>query len=63
MSRDKTLDFYFSSLSQQLEEPEVALKVAFALRDMVEVAHKIHTVAHACLDYYVEKSMTVKPER
>lgn len=64
MFRDKTLDLCFSALSQHIQEqPQLALKVAFEVRDLVEVAHKFHAVAHACLDYYVEKSMTIKPER
>lgn len=63
MSRHKALDNYFEALSPHIEEPQLASEVAFAVRNMVEVAHKIHAVAHACLDYYVEKSMTIKPER
>ncbi|KAE8554904.1 hypothetical protein TMatcc_005540 [Talaromyces marneffei ATCC 18224] len=62
MSRYKTFDHYFDALSERTKEPELALKVALVVRDMVETAHKIHAVAHACLDYYVEKSMTIKPE-
>ncbi|RAO68066.1 uncharacterized protein BHQ10_004078 [Talaromyces amestolkiae] len=63
MSRHKTFDLYFEALPQHIEEPHLTSKVAFAVRDMVEVAHKIHAVAHACLEYYVRKSMTIKPER
>lgn len=42
--------------SQQAMAPHV-------LRDFVEATHIIHAVAHACLEFYVEKSMTVKPQR
>lgn len=62
MSRHKTFDLYFDALSERLEDPQLALQVASVVRDIVEVAHKIHAVAHACLNYYVEKSMTIKPE-
>lgn len=57
------MTFIFTALSQHLEEPQLALEAALEVRDMVEMAHKIHAVTHACLDYYVEKSMAVKPER
>ncbi|GAM35861.1 hypothetical protein TCE0_017f04515 [Talaromyces pinophilus] len=64
MCRHKPLDLLFSALSRHIEEqPQLALKVAFLVRGLVKMAHKIHAVTHACLDYYVEKSMTIKPER
>jgi hypothetical protein len=33
-----------------------------ALHDIVELAHNIHAVAHACLDYYIEKTRHMKPQ-
>lgn len=33
-----------------------------ALYDFLEKAHTIHGVAHACLDFYIERSLGAKPE-
>jgi hypothetical protein len=33
------------------------------LYDFVKLAHTIHGVAHACLDFYIEKSLSAKPQR
>lgn len=34
-----------------------------ALREFVKVAQNMHGVAHACLEFYIEKSLTAKPQR
>jgi hypothetical protein len=33
------------------------------LREFVQLAHNIHAVAHACLDFYLEKLKYLKPQR
>jgi hypothetical protein len=40
---------------QQKTSPQV-------LHDFVELAHTLHSVAHACLDFYIEKTKTMKPQ-
>jgi hypothetical protein len=32
------------------------------LENFVELAHTLHGVAHACLDFYIEKTKTLKPQ-
>lgn len=36
---------------------------AHVLYDFVKLAHTIHGVGHACLDFYIEKSLSAKPQR
>ncbi|OKL61781.1 hypothetical protein UA08_02166 [Talaromyces atroroseus] len=51
MSRKKPIGPLLQGLSPQV------------LHDFVELAHTIHGVAHVCLEFYLEKLMTMKPQR
>lgn len=49
--REKSLGRVLQNMSPQV------------LYDFVKLAHTIHGVAHACLDFYIEKSLSAKPQR
>ena len=49
--REKSLGLMLQNMSPQ------------ALHDFVKLAHTIHGVAHACLDFYIERSLSAKPQR
>jgi hypothetical protein len=47
-------EFNLESLPEKIS-PQV-------LRDFLETAHTLHGVAHACLDHYLERTTTMKPQ-